>query len=150
MRVTVWSASEVWSVPKVRWPVSASVRAARMVVWSRISPISTTSGSSRSTRRSASSKLAVSLPTSRCETNAFRLRCRYSTGSSMVKMWQLRVRLISSMMLASVVDLPEPVAPVTSTSPFCMAQAERTICGGSPSSSSGKNSDGSRRSAQAI
>ena len=32
-------------------------------------------------------------------------------------MWSVRVRLISSISDASVVDLPEPVGPVTSTSP---------------------------------
>jgi hypothetical protein len=35
----------------------------------------------------------------------------------MVMMWSSRVRLISSITAASVVDLPEPVGPVTSTSP---------------------------------
>ncbi len=38
-------------------------------------------------------------------------------GSSMVTMWSERVSLISSMMAARVVDLPEPVGPVTSTNP---------------------------------
>ena len=32
-------------------------------------------------------------------------------------MWSVRVRLISSIIAASVVDLPEPVGPVTSTRP---------------------------------
>ena len=41
-----------------------------------------------------------------------------STGSSSVTMWTALVSLISFRMAASVVDLPEPVAPVTSTSPF--------------------------------
>ena len=40
-----------------------------------------------------------------------------STGSSIVMMWSLRVRFASSMMAASVVDLPLPVGPVTRTSP---------------------------------
>ena len=38
-------------------------------------------------------------------------------GSSMVTMWSDRVSLISSMMAARVVDLPEPVGPVTRTNP---------------------------------
>ena len=42
-------------------------------------------------------------------------------GSSMVMMCSLRVSLISSIMAASVVDLPEPVGPVTSTKPRGLA-----------------------------
>ena len=40
-----------------------------------------------------------------------------SMGSSIVRMWRELVALIRSMIAASVVDLPEPVGPVTSTSP---------------------------------
>ncbi len=40
-----------------------------------------------------------------------------STGSSIVMMWSFRVELASSMIAASVVDLPHPVGPVTRTSP---------------------------------
>ena len=46
-------------------------------------------------------------------------RWRYSIGSSMVTMWQGRVRLMWSIMVAKVVVLPEPVGPVTRTSPRC-------------------------------
>ncbi len=38
-------------------------------------------------------------------------------GSSMVTTWPWRVREMSWMMAASVVDLPEPVGPVMSTNP---------------------------------
>jgi len=38
-------------------------------------------------------------------------------GSSTVMMWQARVSLISLMSEASVVDLPEPVGPVTRNKP---------------------------------
>ena len=38
-------------------------------------------------------------------------------GSSMVMMWSCRVSLISSMMAARVVDLPEPVGPVRRMKP---------------------------------
>ena len=44
-------------------------------------------------------------------------RCTNSIGSSIVMMWSVRVRLISSIIAASVVDLPEPVGPVTTTRP---------------------------------
>src|SRR2546429_9082782 len=40
-----------------------------------------------------------------------------SIGSSIVRMWRELAPLIKSMIAASVVDLPEPVGPVTSTSP---------------------------------
>ena len=42
---------------------------------------------------------------------------RNSIGSSIVMMCSSRVWLITSISDASVVDLPEPVGPVTSTSP---------------------------------
>ncbi len=50
-------------------------------------------------------------------------------------MWSGRVRLISPMIAASVVDLPEPVSPVTSTSPFWYETNSPTT-GGRPSSES--------------
>ena len=40
----------------------------------------------------------------------------------MVMMWSVRVELIRSIMAASVVDLPQPVVPVTSTMPRCSSQ----------------------------
>ena len=49
--------------------------------------------------------------------------CRNSTGSSTVTTWTGRFTLISSMMAASVVDLPLPVTPVTSTRPFMFMHA---------------------------
>ncbi len=88
MRLMVWTVSEVCRVPKVRWPVSASVRAASMVSWSRISPTSTTSGSWRSTERRAGLNPFVSEPTSRWLKRHFLFLWRNSMGSSMVMMWQ--------------------------------------------------------------
>ncbi len=44
-------------------------------------------------------------------------RCSYSIGSSIVMMWQVRVRLISPTSAARVEDFPEPVGPQTRTSP---------------------------------
>ena len=40
-------------------------------------------------------------------------------GSSIVMMWQVRLLLMWSIIAARLVDLPEPVVPVTSTSPRC-------------------------------
>ena len=54
--------------------------------------------------------------------------------SSMVMMWSLRVRLISSITAASVVDLPEPVGPVTRTRPRGFV-VKSLMTGGSPSCS---------------
>ena len=44
--------------------------------------------------------------------------CTNSIGSSMVRMWPLSRLLMSSIIAASVVDLPEPVLPVTRISPL--------------------------------
>ena len=57
MRLMVWTHELVCSVAKARWPVSATVSAASIVSRSRISPISTTSGSWRRTYLSAVLKL---------------------------------------------------------------------------------------------
>ena len=57
-----------------------------------------------------------------------------------------RVALITSISEASVVDLPEPVGPVTSTSPRGRL-ANSATTGGSPSVSSGTTSNGIRRKA---
>ncbi len=53
MRLMVCAAELVCRVPKVRWPVSAMRSADSIVSRSRISPISTTSGSSRRAARRA-------------------------------------------------------------------------------------------------
>ena len=67
-------------------------------------------------------------------------------GSSMVMMCWLRVWLISSIMAASVVDLPEPVGPVMITKPRALlANSCRTL--GRPRSSSLGVSTGIRRNA---
>ena len=149
-RETDSAAPDVCSVANVRCPVSASVSAASMDVRSRISPNSTMSGSSRRTARRALWKLSVSCPTSRCETRHFAETCRYSTGSSMVKRCSSRVLLMRSRMLASVVVLPLPVAPVTRTSPCFIAQISSRSGIGSPSSSKAKNRFGRRRMAHAM
>ena len=43
----------------------------------------------------------------------------------MVSTWQARVRLMWSIMAARVVDLPEPVGPVTSTRPERRSESRR-------------------------
>ena len=80
-RVTAEGASLVCSVDSTRWPVSAASTAMLAVSWSRISPISTMSGSERRIERSAEAKVSPALG----------LICtwlmpgsRYSTGSSTV------------------------------------------------------------------
>ena len=116
-RSIVIGALWVCRVAKTRWPVSAAVSAVAIVSRSRISPTRMTSGSWRSAARSASENDGVSKPTSRWLTMHIRCSCRNSIGSSIVRMCSERVRLTWSISAASVVDLPEPVGPVTRTSP---------------------------------
>ena len=75
--------------------------------------------------------------------------CRNSIGSSIVMMCSSRLSLISSIIEASVVDLPEPVGPVTSTRPRGFLQNSWTT-GGRPRSSIGTICDGIRRKAAPI
>ena len=67
-------------------------------------------------------------------------------GSSTVMMWSLRVRFARSTTEASVVDLPEPVGPVTRTNPRCRFAKDPTT-GGTPRSSRGLMSKGIWRNA---
>ncbi len=57
------------------------------------------------------------MPTSRCVMSDICDGCTYSTGSSTVMMCPGEVRLRWSIIAASVVDLPDPVAPTTRTRP---------------------------------
>ena len=72
--------------------------------------------------------------------------CRNSIGSSTVMMWSRRWRLARSTIEASVVDLPEPVGPVTSTKPRGSI-AKFATDGGMPRSSSFLISNGMSRNA---
>src|SRR6266566_541570 len=116
-RLMVWVQSVVCNVENTRCPVSAALSAVSSVSMSRISPIRITSGSWRSTCRSAEWNDSVSLPTSRCEMFDRLSRCRNSIGSSMVMTLTRRLELIWLIIAASAVDFPDPVTPVTSTSP---------------------------------
>ena len=83
-RVTAFGASLVWSVESTRWPVSDACSAICAVSWSRISPISTTSGSCRRIDRSAEANVRPAFScTWTCTMFSPR---RYSTGSSTVTM----------------------------------------------------------------
>ena len=93
MRLIVSGASSVWSVDSTRWPVSAADRAVATVSSSRISPTRITSGSWRSTRRSARLNEAVSWPTSRWLITERLSWCRNSIGSSIVTMCFACVRV---------------------------------------------------------
>ena len=118
MRLIVSVASSVCSVDSTRWPVSAAVSAVSIVSRSRISPTRMTSGSWRSALFSACAEATcVSTPTSRWFTIDRLSRMRNSIGSSIVMMWQVSVALMWSIIAASVVDLPEPVVPVTRMRP---------------------------------
>ena len=128
MRSTVAAAPFVCSVPITRMPISAAVTAMLIVSWSRNSPTSTTSGSSRRAECSASAKPGLCTPTSRWLTRQFLRGCTNSIGSSMVRMWPLMRVLMSSIIAASEVDLPEPVLPVTRIRPlFNAAEAAHRL-----------------------
>ena len=118
-RPIVSAASIVCIVERTKWPDSAAWSAALADSSSRSSPIRITSGSWRSTRRSASMYESVSSPTSRWLTMQPQSSCTNSIGSSIVTMCCCRLRLIELTIAARVVDFPEPVAPVTRTSPRC-------------------------------
>ena len=100
-----------------------------MVSASRISPIRITSGASRIAFFSALWKACVSRPTSRWFTIDILCLCRYSIGSSMVRMCPVVVLLRWSIIEASEVDLPEPVEPTTSTSPRGVMMTSLSTCG---------------------
>jgi hypothetical protein len=110
------------------------VRVVWMLSTSRISPTSTTSGSSRRAARRPRANEVVSTPTSRWLTADCLWLCTYSIGSSRVRMCRFRRWLIQSSIEAWVVDLPEPVGPVNSTKPWDWLQ-NHSSTGGSPSSS---------------
>src|SRR6185369_10977004 len=77
---------------------------------------------------------SVSEPTSRWLITDFLFSKTYSTGSSMVMIWQRRLLLMYWIIEATVVDLPLPVAPTTRISPRRNEEIfSRT--GGRPSSS---------------
>ena len=75
--------------------------------------------------------------------------CSYSIGSSMVTMCRASRRLISSTSAASVVVLPDPVGPPTSTSPRGSCASSSTD-GGNPSVDSRGTRVGSSRTAAAA
>ena len=116
-RSIVCGALWVCSVAKTRWPVSAAVSAVAIVSRSRISPTRMTSGSWRSAARSASANVTASGPISRWLTMHVPCQWRNSIGSSIVRMCSCLEWLTWSSSEASVVDLPEPVGPVTRTRP---------------------------------
>lgn len=117
IRDMVSAADWVWRVPNTRWPVSAAVIAMLIVSGSRISPTRIMSGSCRSARFSASGKFLVSAPISRWFMMHPLFSWTNSMGSSIVRMWSFRFLFAASMIAARVVDFPDPVGPVTSTSP---------------------------------
>ena len=138
MRSTVPAAPVVCSVENSSCAISAAVTAVPMVSWSRISPSRMTSGLSRMAERRASLYVATSVGTSRCVTMQVPCLCTYSMGSSIVMMWPERSWFKRSMMHASVVDLPAPAGPVTSTSPFWNLARRSTSSGMWNSAGSGR------------
>src|SRR3989454_253976 len=128
-RLIVCVASVVWSVENTRCPVSAAFSAVSSVSMSRISPIRITSGACRSTWRNAALKEGVWFPPWRWEMLARLSRCRTSMGSSIVMMLPRRFVLMWLIIAASAVDLPDPVTPVTRTSPRGRRPISSSTCG---------------------
>ena len=91
----------------------------------------------------------VSEKTSRWFTRHFLCWWTNSIGSSIVMMCSVRSELILSTMAASVVDLPEPVGPVTRIRPLGRSAICSTIAG-RPSSSKVRILTGMTRMAQAT
>ena len=133
MRSIAPGQSPAWSVVNTRCPVSEARSAVRTVSMSRISPTRITSGSCRIASTRASLKLRASRPTWRWLTSETLDGWRNSIGSSIVTMKHSRVELMPSISVASVVDLPLPVGPVTITRPSRSWQNSAMRCG-SPSS----------------
>ena len=129
MRSTVGAAPLVCSVPMTRMPISAAVTAMLMVSRSRNSPTRMTSGSSRRAECTAAAKLGLCTPISRWLMRQFLRSCTNSIGSSTVRMCPFTRRLMSSIIAASVVDLPEPVLPVTRIRPLLARHICRTASG---------------------
>ena len=94
IRLTVRTALSVCSVASTKWPVSAAVIASEIVSRSRSSPITITSGSSRRAARSARANDSVWRFTLRWFTTQRFDGCRYSIGSSIVRMCSARSSLI--------------------------------------------------------
>ena len=129
MRRIVLCASGVCSVERSRCPVSAAFMPVSTVSASRISPMRITSGSWRSAARRPLRKLSVSTPISRCVMLLCRSRCRNSIGFSSVTMCLLRDELMWLIIAAIVLDLPEPVTPVTRIIPRSASVTRRITSG---------------------
>ena len=93
------------------------------------------SGSSRSALRSALANDSVCGPTSRWLIRHFFDSCRNSIGSSIVRMCPYSFSLMWLTIAASVVDLPEPVGPVTRIRPRGRLVTSAKIFGAFSSSS---------------
>ena len=112
-RLMVLGASLVCSVESTRWPVSAALTAISAVSKSRISPTRMMFGSCRRKERSAAAKFSPMFSRICTWLTPGRLN---STGSSAVMMLVSGV-LIREIDEYSVLVLPLPVGPVTSTMP---------------------------------
>ncbi len=146
-RVKAPIASLVCTVDSTRWPVSADWMAISAVSRSRISPTMITSGSWRRIERSA---LANVSPMSAWVWIWVMRGSWNSTGSSTVMIFFMPSSAAASVAYR-VVDLPEPVGPVTSRMPWAsrlQAPSRARWSGAMPSRSSPRSlrSFGNRRS----
>ena len=116
-------ASLVCSVVNTRWPVRDACTAILAVSRSRVSPMSTMSGSCRRKLRRAAAKVR---PTAGLTCTCTRPSMSYSTGSSAVRIFSV-ISFNSERAEYSVVVLPEPVGPVTITMPLGLRMSCRKV-----------------------
>ncbi len=96
-------------------------------------------------------RIAACTPISRWLIRQFLRRCTNSMGSSIVRIWPFSRELMSSIMAASVVDLPEPVLPVTRIRPLLILHRSITAFGNLSSSAVLRlRGDGPEHGAHAI
>ena len=131
-RFTVLGASLVCSVESTRCPVSAALTAISAVSKSRISPTRMMFGSWRRKERSAAAKFRPMFSFTWTWFTPLKLN---STGSSAVMMFVSGV-LIFAIEEYSVLVLPLPVGPVTSTMPQGRAIADSNLASDSGSNPS--------------
>ena len=114
------SADLAWMVVNTKCPVSESKIAFLIHSKSLISPNNITSGLCLRLNFIALEKLVTSFPSSFWSIILSLGSKIYSIGSSIVKICFLSFWLISSIIAASVVDFPLPVAPASKTIPFSL------------------------------
>ena len=126
MRLIVSGASTVWSVENTRWPVSAArQRGLDRLLVAHLADQDHVRVLAQDAAQGALEGRRCRCPTSRWLMTERWSRCRNSIGSSIVTMCLRIVSLMWSIIAASVVDLPEPVVPVSRMIPRSSSASSR-------------------------